>query len=430
MSNNNNGNAAGKAARLAGAIANIAKGAASGGLHGAAAGAVKSFLPEIIKASVIILCVIIILPILVFAAIPNILFGYNNAEATDIITLTQKAYSIDAAYKEVENYNQEVVDRVIAQAKADYTSEENGAEYDDVEVNSDTNNTNIYWLIAITSVAHQQDLYTMDEDSIKNMTVNKIVYTASISETSEGDGENAKIMKKLKIDIDDLDPQDLMNKLSFTDEEKNWARVLYSTLADEQYVGMSDSDGEGYYGTDYGNITFTDAATEVVYYNQTDSRWGGLSYGKTGTISSSGCGPTSLAIVVATLTSNKVTPKDVSKWAYDNGYRAEGQGSYHSLMTEGGAHYGLKVEGIGRDAKKLVAALEEGKLAIAIMSKGHFTSGGHFIVLRGVTSSGKILVADPASYTRSNQEWNLSIITNEVNRGAGSGGPFWVYSPK
>lgn len=44
------------------------------------------------------------------------------------------------------------------------------------------------------------------------------------------------------------------------------------------------------------------------------------------------------------------------------------------------------------------------------MAKGHFTSGGHFIVLRGVTAEGKILVADPASIDRSNQEWELSII--------------------
>ena len=39
------------------------------------------------------------------------------------------------------------------------------------------------------------------------------------------------------------------------------------------------------------------------------------------------------------------------------------------------------------------------------MAKGHFTSNGHFIVLRGITEDGKVLVADPASYKRSGQEW-------------------------
>ena len=71
-------------------------------------------------------------------------------------------------------------------------------------------------------------------------------------------------------------------------------------------------------------------------------------------------------------------------------------------------------------------ALSSGKLVVVIMNKGHFTRGGHFIVLRGVTSEGKILVADPASYGRSEQEWDLSIIMDESNKAAGSGGPYWA----
>ena len=151
-------------------------------------------------------------------------------------------------------------------------------------------------------------------------------------------------------------------------------------------------------------------------------------YGKSGTIGEAGCGPTALAIAVASLTSNQVTPYDVAQWSVVNGYRCEGNGSYHSLIPSGGAHYGLTVTGIGNNSKKLVDALKEGKLVIAIMSKGHFTSSGHFIVLRGVTESGKILVADPASVKRSNQAWELGIIVNEASRRAGSGGPFWVMS--
>ncbi len=77
-------------------------------------------------------------------------------------------------------------------------------------------------------------------------------------------------------------------------------------------------------------------------------------------------------------------------------------------------------------AQDIVDALSSGKLVVAIMSKGHFTSSGHFIVLRGVTSEGKILVADPASQKRSQQEWDLSLIMNEARKGAAAGGPFWA----
>lgn len=69
--------------------------------------------------------------------------------------------------------------------------------------------------------------------------------------------------------------------------------------------------------------------------------------------------------------------------------------------------------------------MAEGKLVVAIMSRGHFTKSGHFIVLRGV-QNGKILVADPASYGRSGQLWDLSLILREASRGAVAGGPFWI----
>ena len=47
-------------------------------------------------------------------------------------------------------------------------------------------------------------------------------------------------------------------------------------------------------------------------------------------------------------------------------------------------------------------------------------------VLRGVTSEGKILVADPASKKRSEQEWDISIILDEARKGAAAGGPLWA----
>ena len=60
------------------------------------------------------------------------------------------------------------------------------------------------------------------------------------------------------------------------------------------------------------------------------------------------------------------------------------------------------------------------------MGPGHFTRGGHFIVLRGVTSEGKILVADPYSYSRSAEEWDLSIFLEEASRYAANRSPFWI----
>ena len=116
--------------------------------------------------------------------------------------------------------------------------------------------------------------------------------------------------------------------------------------------------------------------------------------------------------------------KDVakSKWYY----WCSGSGSYHALIPAAAEAWGLPVSGCtASEPQRITDALSSGKLVVAIMSAGHFTSSGHFIVLRGVQDE-KILVADPASRTRSEQSWELSIILNEASKAAGSGGLFWI----
>ncbi len=62
------------------------------------------------------------------------------------------------------------------------------------------------------------------------------------------------------------------------------------------------------------------------------------------------------------------------------------------------------------------------------MGKGDFANSGHFIVLRGITENGKILVADPNDYSRSLKTWNANLIFEQARGNAKAGGPFWVIS--
>lgn len=192
-----------------------------------------------------------------------------------------------------------------------------------------------------------------------------------------------------------------------------------------QYLAATDYESGA---TSYEGLTFTDGATPVVYYNQRDERFRDKSYG-TDNIGGYGCGPTAMAMVVSSLTDKTVDPVEMAEWSYDNGYWTPGGGSYHSLIPGAAKAFGLQVEGCpAKEPQKIVDALSSGKLVVALMAKGHFTSSGHFIVLRVVTTKGKILVADPASTKRSEQEWDLSIILNEAHKSAGAGGPFWIIS--
>lgn len=358
------------------------------------------------------LAALLLLPMLVFTALPNTVFGYSSATNQGVADFTASAQRLSSAYQNIECKRQSALERLVNSILPSFS------DYDDYQVTDGSGGMNQNWLIAIGSVRYKQDLNVMDDNALEDLLYGKLDYSASITD------------RVLNISVWDLTSEAYMTRLNFTQEEKNWAALLYSVMAEDQRVTVGDTDGTGYYGTDYGDITFSNAVTPVVYYNQTDARWGNKPYGKTSTIGRAGCGPTALAIAVASLTTNKVTPYDVAQWSAANGGLCEGSGSYHSLIPNGGRYYGLTVISIGRDGKKLVEALQEGKLAIAIMSKGHFTSGGHFIVLRGVTEDGKILVADPASVKRSNKEWDLRIVTGEASRKVGSaGGPFWVLSP-
>ncbi len=407
-----NGHRGGKSARAA---AHIAAALASAGPEGAALAAAQEAAPYLIKIVAGFLVLLLLVPMLVFTVLPNIFFGFDSSTTSDIIDFTASARDLETVYQTIEQKNQTVIDRLVASILPNFWT--NGAaDYEDYTVEKSLGNLNHYWFIAIGSVRYKQDLNAMTGPAIEQLLFDKLTYTASITGGI------------LNIFVRDLTPDGCMDKLGFTQEEKDWASLLYSMLAEEQKTTPGDTDGTGYYGTDYGEVTFTNAATPVVYYNQTDARWGNKLYGRTGTIGWEGCGPTALAIVVASMTPNKVTPYDVAQWSVQNGYRCEGNGSYRTLIPNGGAHYGLTVTKIGKDSKKLVEALQSGKLVIAIMAQGHFTTTGHFIVLRGITENGNVLVADPASVKRSNQEWPLSIILNEASTSTAAGGPFWVFS--
>jgi hypothetical protein len=174
-----------------------------------------------------------------------------------------------------------------------------------------------------------------------------------------------------------------------------------------------------------GNIHFTDGLTQVVYFNQVDSRYRNQPYG-TDNVGGYACGPSAMSIVISSLTDQTVDPATMARWAYENGYWCRGGGSYHGLIPGAAKAWGLSVWSCPvSQPQRILEALEQGKLVVALMGQGYFSDKGHYVVLRGVRN-GKILIADPVSYGRSLQEWDLSILLSEAKIGASAGGPFWV----
>ncbi len=158
-------------------------------------------------------------------------------------------------------------------------------------------------------------------------------------------------------------------------------------------------------------LNFIPSNVDVVYYNQNDSRWADRIYGGSDVISIYGCGPTSLSMAVSTLTDTTLTPLTAAQWAYNNGYWCENSGSYHSVIPDGAENYGLQAESVSAmEGQKIINALASGDLVIGVMSRGHFTNSGHFIVLHGITEDGKVLVADSNSEERSSKAWEFGTV--------------------
>ena len=131
-------------------------------------------------------------------------------------------------------------------------------------------------------------------------------------------------------------------------------------------------------------------------------------------VATSGCGATSVSMVIAYLTGNtSQTPYTLFKWAYDNGYY-DGDGLGHSCLTKLASLYGVKGTWIENDASLITEALQEGHPVIAHMGPGIFTTEGHYIVLRGITDDGYVLVNDPGNRNRNRYAYKLSTVVAQA----------------
>lgn len=153
-------------------------------------------------------------------------------------------------------------------------------------------------------------------------------------------------------------------------------------------------------------------AIDVPYYNQGD--YANNRYGN-GTIATSGCGPTAMAMVLSSFDKD-VDPVTAANYSMSHGFYANGQGTSWDYFDSIAKEYGIKSQVIGTTARSIKKALSNGDKLIVSMAPGHFTKNGHFIVLSGITDDGKVFVSDPGSRERSNQTWDVKLIADEARQ--------------
>ena len=182
-------------------------------------------------------------------------------------------------------------------------------------------------------------------------------------------------------------------------------------------VRCLSSDGKTFIsGFDPYSFIFTVSGEDFCYYDQTQYDY---PYGDD-TIAYSGCGPTCFAMVASTIKKKAITPVDAVSWC-GNDYYVYGVGTMWSYFEDASSHFGVGFEGQTYEISEAVAALKKGKYVISSHGPGRFTRGGHFIVMAGVDTNGKIIVYDPNG---GNHFVGTPFTAAEIDESATS---FWIF---
>lgn len=219
--------------------------------------------------------------------------------------------------------------------------------------------------------------------------------------------ENSKISEKNKIQNNQSMLDDIMNSTQYPKQLQELA------LKNEEALEFVYD-----YPTEHvkeHTIDLTEEASmdSVPLFVQWDKRWGYEKYSGN-FFAASGCGPTTLSMVVVYLTHNRdASPLAVAKYSKKAGYSVDGSGSSWTLISEGCRHYGVKAKTVALDESRMKAELDAGHLIVVNVGPGDFTDTGHFMVITGYDDEG-FSINDPNSIEKSGKRWLFKNISSQI----------------
>lgn len=158
---------------------------------------------------------------------------------------------------------------------------------------------------------------------------------------------------------------------------KTWNALIVGSTASSSSSSTSTGAGAGQI------ISGSKVMNNCVHYLQWDSKWKNVKYSthtSSQTIGNSGCGPSSMAQIMATFIDKKITPVEMCALALKGGYR-----TYNSGTAWGFYEYVFKkYDGFSKfvqtsSIETLKACLKDGALAVCSMNSndgGFWTSSG------------------------------------------------------
>ena len=203
-------------------------------------------------------------------------------------------------------------------------------------------------------------------------------------------------------------------------EDLSTDEIIESDLKEEENIvdeGVLEADGTveqeniSYDGTNTGKgATLLAGAPTLTYYNQADSRWGSILYtskgDKTQTIRSSGCGPTSAAMII-TASKGVITPPTIAKLFVDNHKRTADNGTDWSAWSFIADYFDFDEFHTTSSFSTMTSYLKQDKnkdgisdyFVVASCGYGLWTTGGHYIcVIDYIPETDEYICGDPYYY--------------------------------
>lgn len=219
--------------------------------------------------------------------------------------------------------------------------------------------------------------------------------------------ENSKVSEKNKIQNNQSMLDDIMNSTQYPKQLKDLALKNEEAL---EFVYDYPAEHVKEHTID---LTEEASMDSVPLFVQWDKRWGYEKYSGN-FFAASGCGPTTLSMVVVYLTHNReASPIAVAKYSKEAGYSVDGSGSSWTLISEGCRHYGVKAKTVALDESRMKAELDEGHPIVVNVGPGDFTDTGHFMVITGYDDEG-FSINDPNSIEKSGKRWLFKNISSQI----------------
>ena len=142
-------------------------------------------------------------------------------------------------------------------------------------------------------------------------------------------------------------------------------------------------------------------------FKQWDDNWADRPFSN-GTLGTSGCAPTSMAMALSWAIGKYISPVEVADYAMSNGL-VESDGVHGaSFIPAVAEHYGVGMRQTS-DKEEVIELLRKGVPVVAAHDPGMFTDYGHFLVYAGIDANGRVMINDPNGGVRHSDDATFSL---------------------